>query len=311
MTTNQIPLGSVVVGVDGSEHGDRALDWAARHAELEHRTVAIVHCADTQVVRAGEWVELSGIDRSRLDTALEGAAQQVLAKARARVRATRPGVDTIGIVSHDDARVALTDASARAHLVVLGSRGRGRLASSLLGSVSASVVKHASCAVVVSRPTVARQPRANRVVVGADLAGPGGAALEFAFAEASLRRWPLTIMPSTVEREGSALASELVACHADAPGLEGLRLGMAESLAGLEAKYPDVAVTRDLSCGLVDECVAGRSPAAALLVVGRPLAAGRRWLAHQSAALLVVEHAHTDVVVVPEAGTVGATGPAH
>ncbi|WP_163789010.1 universal stress protein [Mycolicibacterium aichiense] len=45
----------------------------------------------------------------------------------------------------------LTDLSREAQLVVVGSHGRGRLAGSILGSVSQNLIHHAECPVLVVR----------------------------------------------------------------------------------------------------------------------------------------------------------------
>lgn len=67
-----------------------------------------------------------------------------------------------------------------ADLVVVGSRGRGALATSVLGSVSAGVIDHAPCPVLV-----ARRPEVDRIVVADD--GSAGAATAAAYLDA----WPI------------------------------------------------------------------------------------------------------------------------
>ena len=63
---------------------------------------------------------------------------------------------------HGDPVAKLVEASAEVGLLVMGSRGRGRIRSVLLGSVSRSLVHSAACPVVVV-PNVGRlRPRACR-----------------------------------------------------------------------------------------------------------------------------------------------------
>jgi nucleotide-binding universal stress UspA family protein len=274
MRTSQLPPGCVVAGVDGSEHSDRAVSWAATQADFEGRTLALVH--------AGE----------------EAAGFPTLARARRRAELAVPGIAVLTEMLDADPRRALIDVSQTAHLVVVGSRGRGALTSALLGSVSVAVARNASCPVVVCRPPDPHAPATATVVVGADGSEADRPALEFAFAQASLRHVPLTVMHCfwevTVATEGPGPVP------ADDEDQADLRLLLAESVAGLQEKYPDVAVTQALARGLVDECLADRAPNVDLLVVGR--AACRPWarLVYASCALAVVERARAAVAVVPE-----------
>lgn len=67
--------------------------------------------------------------------------------ARAHARPGRPDAEIVGLAEE-----------LGAGLIVLGSRGFGPLRSALMGSVSHSVVHHASCPVLVVRGRVLHRP---------------------------------------------------------------------------------------------------------------------------------------------------------
>ena len=57
-TVNErIETGSIVVAVDGSEHADRAVEWAAEQAQLENRPLVAVNAREWDSVRVGGWPE--------------------------------------------------------------------------------------------------------------------------------------------------------------------------------------------------------------------------------------------------------------
>ena len=134
--------------------------------------------------------------------------------------------------------------------------------------------------------------------MGADGGEASRPVLEYAFAQASLRRVPLTVMHCFWDVAAATGGKGVV--QDDDKDLSDLRLLLAESVAGLAEKYPDVQVTQELARGLVDECLADLAPAAELLVVGRAERHGWSRFVHTSCALAVVERARTTVAVVPE-----------
>lgn len=106
--------------------------------------------------------------------------QEMLHQAAEPLRAADRRIDTVVVRGRpasavvDEARASLPD------LLVCGSRGHGPLASVLMGSVSAEIVDHAPCPVLV-----ARHRAVDRMVVGVDGSGPASRAL------AALGRWPI------------------------------------------------------------------------------------------------------------------------
>jgi nucleotide-binding universal stress UspA family protein len=100
---------SIVVGVDGTSTGLRAVAWAAREALLRGRPLRLVHAAPY----------LGTPD----DAAGRGRADAVLARARTVAHQIAPEVATEAVVLPDPPVAALVDASAGAELLVIGMIG--------------------------------------------------------------------------------------------------------------------------------------------------------------------------------------------
>jgi len=139
----------IVVGIDGSEHSQRVLEWAMREAALQQAplTVLTVH-----QVAGSHWTGNPIIypeDRPEQERARQ-AAEEAVDKAASQLGGARPASVTVRAVSGLPAQ-ELVAASRDADLVVVGSRGGGGFAGLLMGSVSAQVVRHAACPVAVIR----------------------------------------------------------------------------------------------------------------------------------------------------------------
>jgi nucleotide-binding universal stress UspA family protein len=137
----------IVVGIDGSHHSTRALEWALKEAALQHTplTVLTVH-----PVVASPWtgnpVRL-GADTDEQEN-MRHAAEELTAKVTDQLGGSRPDSVTVRAISGFPAK-ELIEASRDADLVVVGSRGAGGFAKLLVGSVGSQVVEHAHCPVVV------------------------------------------------------------------------------------------------------------------------------------------------------------------
>ncbi len=132
----------VVVGVDGSEQSLSALQWAVDEARLRHGQVRVVTAWHYPPVPST--VEDNGLSDSF------HAAEGIQAAALKTVDADGVQIETVTVRKLP--AEALLEASGDADLVAVGSRGHGRFASLLLGSVSSQVAHHASCPVLIVRP---------------------------------------------------------------------------------------------------------------------------------------------------------------
>jgi nucleotide-binding universal stress UspA family protein len=139
----------IVVGLDGSNASTEALDWAVKHAALEHAALTVIAVHE---VAASAWTGAPIIypeDRPEEEKARQ-AAQEAVNKAVGALSGSQPESVTVRAESGQAANI-LIDASSTADLVVVGSRGAGGFANLLTGSVVSKVVGHAHCPVVVVR----------------------------------------------------------------------------------------------------------------------------------------------------------------
>jgi nucleotide-binding universal stress UspA family protein len=144
----------VVVGVDGSDASRAALAWAGRNARL---TWAILHAVTAWQYPA----ELAFGVVAVPDLDPEGDARRLLKEAVDEVLEGPEPVAVRTSVVHGSPGLALEQLAGTADLLVVGSRGHGRLAGMLLGSVSEHCVHHARCPVVVYHHTPASPQPAN------------------------------------------------------------------------------------------------------------------------------------------------------
>ena len=289
------PIGTIVVGIDGSVASEQALDWAIDQAVLEHRPLTLLHgMGDPTPV----WVDHAVLDEgSSTYTALRLEGASTLGVARARVAERAPQVEVHEILEFVDPRDLLLEQSKGAALVVVGSRGRGRIRSTLLGSVGVAVARHTACPAIIHRPGPARSEH-HGILVAADGTEESLPVLEFAYRQAELEGLALTVMHCYSDFQ--AYSRDY---YVDFPPVdpEEVRLGVAETLAGLGTKYPDVAVTETLVRGVPEAHVATAGDEMDLIVVGAHQGSRLEQLMFDSVSVQVIEHATRPVAVVPVA----------
>jgi len=147
--------GPIAVGVDDSPAADLVLATAFEAARERGATLSVIR---TFLPPAPLWVGTdivpTDIDTPELDAAERERVNEQLAPWRNKYADVL--VETL--LSHDSAAAVLVGVSHGAQLVVVGSRGRGALAGTLLGSTGLQLLHHADCPVLIARavPEAAR-----------------------------------------------------------------------------------------------------------------------------------------------------------
>jgi nucleotide-binding universal stress UspA family protein len=139
----------IIVGIDGSGHSQRALEWAMNEAALRHVPLTVITVHE---VAAGYWGSaISYPDDHALADRARRLAQDEADKVLAGLAGPRPESVTVEAISGVPAEELITS-SRNADLIVLASRGVGGFARLLLGSTSSEVACHAHCPVVIIPP---------------------------------------------------------------------------------------------------------------------------------------------------------------
>jgi len=179
-------------------------------------------------------------------------------------------------------------------MIVVGSRGHGRVERVLLGSVSAGLIHHAHCpvAVIHDEMSTASQPSQLPVVVGIDGSPASELATAIAFDEASWRGVELIAVHAWSDAHVSEVPSIKWSAQ-QAIGEEAL----AERLAGWRERYPDVAVRRKIVLDAPAHHLLEEAESSQLLVVGSHGRGGFSGMLLGSVGTAVAQAAQVPVIV--------------
>ena len=138
-------MSGILVGVDGSGHSQRALEWAAKEAAVRHTTLTVL--AVHQAVHGWTGTLRFGDDEAQVQKIAE-AAKAETDKVLAGLGDSRPESVTVRAV-HGYPAEELINAGADADMIVLGTSGMGGWSAQLIGSVATKVVHHATAPVLI------------------------------------------------------------------------------------------------------------------------------------------------------------------
>lgn len=287
----------IVVGVDGSEASRTALALVEDTKWPRGTTVRLVRAYELPM----DW---TGTASLAADGAADASAERDLFNTLQTMshHLRRAGYATESVVARGrPADVILAEAGELgADLIVVGSRGLGVTASALLGSVSATLVDHAECPVLV-----ARGPHVSRILIATDGSRSAEAIPAALLAWEVFREIPtqvLSVAPTADDRERALVLSgmfggdhtPLDASHE----IDRHRL-MAEEMARrlVAGGRPAEGITRRGEAAMQIEAEA-REWGADLIITGSRGLSGLQRLVIGSVAHHVLLHSHSSVLVM-------------
>ncbi|MFD8235544.1 universal stress protein [Streptomyces sp. NPDC059696] len=287
----------ITAGVDGSEESLAALAWAAREAVRRDRPLRVVHA----------WrVQTPELIESAVATDADSQAQWVhgaMTEAVGTVTERHPDLEVTTDVIEGPVADTLVTAAADAEMLVLGTRGHGRVVGFLVGSVGQQVIAEATRPVVLVRAgDRSSSEAAGREIVVGQQGDPEDSAdaLRFAFETAAARGATVRVVRAWSLPPVFAYSPGSLKLLDEAGGLEPYeRKSLAAAVRPLRERFPDVPVEEHVEMGSASQVLLSVAGTAQLMVVGRRAhrtAVGARI---GSVAHGMLHHADCPVAVVP------------
>ncbi|PTR27470.1 nucleotide-binding universal stress UspA family protein [Rhodococcus sp. OK519] len=136
----------IVVGVDGSALSIQAVGIAHEYAAVLGARLVAVHAWGP-----ARTIQRYGAFRLVDWPAVEAEERALLAESMAGHSAAWPDVRVETVLEQNSAGRTLLEYAGQARFVVVGSRGRSRIAGALLGSTSQNLLHHSPCPVMICR----------------------------------------------------------------------------------------------------------------------------------------------------------------
>lgn len=143
-----------VVGIDGSDHSLIALTRAIGEARAHDAQLRVVHVAEAvtgAVLHLPDEVSVSTTELA------DARRDEVWAHAEQTLQAADVPIERVNLEGRPSEAIVEYCSDVASSLLIVGTRGRGRLASALLGSTATAAIQHAPCDVLVARPPTATE----------------------------------------------------------------------------------------------------------------------------------------------------------
>ncbi|MGD7003504.1 universal stress protein [Corynebacterium halotolerans] len=292
----------VVVAVDGSVASQVAVRWAANTANKRGIPLRLASSYTMPQFLYAEGM----VPPQELFDDLQAETMEKVEEARSIAHEVAPELKIGHTIAEGSPIDMLLDMSRDVTMIVMGSRGLGGLSGMVMGSVSAAVVSHASCPVVVVRDDnpVNEDTKYGPVVVGVDGSEVSQRATEFAFAEAEARGCELIAVHTWMDMQVQASLAGLSAAQQQWEEVEREQSELlSERLQPLIEQHSNVPVKKVITRDRPVRALVEQSEGAQLLIVGSHGRGGFRGMLLGSTSRALLQSAPCPMMVVrPENG---------
>lgn len=257
----------IVAAVDGSEASHTAVRWAANTAMKRGEPLRLAASYAMPQFLYAEGM----VPPQELFDDVQKETMDKIDEARAIAHEVAPEIKIGYTIAEGSPIDMLLDMSHDVTMIVMGSRGLGGLSGMVMGSVSAAVVSHATCPVVVVREdsAVLDSTKYGPVVVGVDGSGVSEKATEYAFAEAEARGAELNAVHTWMDMQVQTSLAGLAAAQQQWETVEEEQTALLdERLAPFIERHPHVKVNKIVTRDRPVRALVDASEGAQLLVVG-------------------------------------------
>jgi nucleotide-binding universal stress UspA family protein len=223
----------IVVGISGSAGSEAALTWALQRASRYKLPIIVLYAVDDR------WMS----PEFQYQDLVRESGMDLLQTAQDSARAQAPDVEVEVQLRHGSAGAALREASKEASMVVVGAHDRHWLDGGPLTDRALQVVAASDSPVAVIPATAGTG--GHGVVVGVDGSEESLQAVSFAAAEADRAGEELTVVLA-FRSPARWIENKLPTGGPAETILDEDRVVLAESVAGLSDKYPDLVIHRRL-----------------------------------------------------------------